>query len=148
MRTNITSGLQQVEEIGLVDKLFGSSLQNKTQKESVYVTRDQMNELSREMYSTLNIVEDYEMPEFEFGEAFISGLISQASTRNFDQVPIDTALAALSTYAFDFRDDTKPDEIKRELSDVLKVETIGNKSHIVERSVRRIGWLKRRVKVD
>ena len=133
MRTNtLTIGLEQVEVIGLVDKLFGSTLQNKTQKESVYVTRDQMTELSCEICSTMNIVEDYEMPQFEFSEVFVSALISQAATRNFDQVLIDTALATLSTCGFDFKGDIKPDEIKRELMDVLKVETSDNKSRIVD----------------
>ena len=90
-----------------------------------------MTKLFCEICSTLNIIEDYEMPEFEFSEVTVSDLVSQAATRNFDQVLIDTALATLSTYGFDFRSDIKPDEIKCELMDVLKVETIDNKSYIV-----------------
>ena len=63
MRTNtLTIDLKQMEQIGLMDKLTGSSI-TQSEPESVGVARNQMTEVSREMYSMLNIVEDYQMPE-------------------------------------------------------------------------------------
>ena len=41
----------------------------------VFVTREQLGNLGIEMYSTLNIIEDYELSEYKFNEEFIKGLI-------------------------------------------------------------------------
>ena len=65
------------------------------------------------MYSTLNIVEDYQMSESQFSDAFVEGMINQIATEQFKQVPIDTVLASLSNYGFDVGQDFKPDVIKR-----------------------------------
>lgn len=65
----------KMQQIGLEEKLFGPA--GKNGKEDVYVTRNQLTELAYEMYSALHIVEDYQIPESQFSEAFVSDLISQ-----------------------------------------------------------------------
>lgn len=78
MKTNtLVINADQLQQIGLEEKLFGPS--GAKGKDSVYVTRDQMTTLASEMYSTLNIVEDYQMPEIQFSEEFVNGLISQVN---------------------------------------------------------------------
>lgn len=76
IKTNtLTINADQLQQIGLEEKLFGPAGNNG--KSDVFVTRDQMSELSSEMYSALNIVEDYQMPEHQFKEAFIEEIIKQ-----------------------------------------------------------------------
>ena len=87
--------------------------------------------LSREMYSTLNIYEEYEMPEWEFDENFIQDFIRQTAEAALDAVPIDTALASLTKYMLDVSKDLTPDEITRELEQVLKIERRDEKNVVV-----------------
>jgi hypothetical protein len=61
----------------------------------VYVTRDQLSDIAIEMYTSLNIVEEYEMPMYQFNENFIEGLISQVSESTFKQVAFDEAIQPL-----------------------------------------------------
>ena len=124
---SITS--EQMDQFGIEDKLFGNAA--KEGVHSTYVTRQQMGLLSREMYSTLNIYEEYEMPEWNFDESFIQDFIRQTAEAALDAVPIDTALASMSKYMMDVSRDLAPDEIKRELSEILKIETRGGKKVVV-----------------
>ena len=87
---SLTITLDEIEHIGLEEKLLGPS---HNAKATVFVTRHQMTSLAAEMYSTLNIVEEYQMPETQFSEAFIEGMISQAAVNAFSMVSIDTAVA-------------------------------------------------------
>ena len=137
-RLTVTAYQQQL--MGLEEKLFGSSSANISAPEmsdyptDVFVTRLQASELANEMYSSLNILEEYEMPELQFSEAFVSDLISQIAASSFTHVPIDEALSSISKYGFDIREDLKPDVIKRNLRSVFTIETIGNESKIVRNS--------------
>jgi hypothetical protein len=126
---SLTISSAKLQELGLENKLYGPT--GSTGKESVYVTRDQMASLAAEMYSTLNIVEDYEMPETQFTDAFVDELVRQMSTQSFAMVPIDEALASLSKYEYDVSGDLRADEIKRDLGEILVIEKIGNKGRIV-----------------
>jgi len=58
-----------MDQYGIEDKLFGNA--SREGKHCTYVSRHQMGLSSRNMYSTLNIYEEYEMPEREFDENFI-----------------------------------------------------------------------------
>lgn len=130
IKTNtLTITSDQQEQLGFEEKLFGAA--GGDESNNAYVTRNQMSELSHEMYSALNIVEDYEIPETQFSEAFVNGLISQLASSSFAPVPIDTVLASLSKYGFDINADLKPDVIKRDLGSILKVEKKDDKSRIV-----------------
>ena len=136
LKTNtltITSYDQQL--IGLEEKLFGSSNTSATEMREiatdVLVTRVQASELANEMYSSLNILEDYDMPELQFSEAFVNDLISKIAGSTFAHVPIDEALSSLSKYGFDIREDLKPDVFKRNLGSLFTIETIGDESKIV-----------------
>ena len=131
MKTNtLTISGQQQQLIGIEEKLFGPATTDKS-KEQVYVTRDQMTDLSSEMYTTLNIVEDYQMSEGQFSDAFVEGMINQIATDQFKHVPIDTVLASLSKYGFDVGQDLKPDVVKRDMGSIMNVETKDGKSRIV-----------------
>ena len=75
VRSNrLSINLKSQQRIGLEEKLFGNA-----DSSSAYVTRKQMTELSNEMYSSLDIVEEYEMSEFQFNEAFIGDFIKQVT---------------------------------------------------------------------
>lgn len=130
MRTNtlMISADQQLQ-IGLEEKLFGPTGPGGANE--VYVTRDQMTGLATEMYATLNIVEDYQMPEVQFREAFVEGLVAQVSSSAFAQVSVDVALASLSKYGFDIGADIQPDVIKRDIGKVLEIQTVGSKTRII-----------------
>ena len=131
MKTNtLTITAQQQQMLDIEEKIFGGSTTN-TSKEQVYVTRDQMTELSSEMYTTLNIVEDYQMSEGQFSDAFVEGMINQIATEQFKQVPIDTVLASLSKYGFDVGQDLKPDVIKKEIGTIVIIKKENNTSRIV-----------------
>lgn len=130
IKTNtLTITSDQQEQLGFDEKLFGAAGGNDSN--NAYVTRNQMSELSHEMYSTLNIIEEYEIPETQFSEEFVSGLISQLASSSFAPVPIDIVLASLSKYGFDIKADLQPDVIKRNLGSILKVDKKNDKSRIV-----------------
>ena len=56
----------QSNNLNIAEKLFGPASQ-------VFVTREQLSNLAIEMYSNLNIVEEYELPIYQFNEEFIEG---------------------------------------------------------------------------
>lgn len=70
----LTISSDQQQLIGFDEKLFGKA---NNSSGTVFVTRDQMSTLTSEVHTKLNIVEDYDMPEEEFSEKFIDGLLSQ-----------------------------------------------------------------------
>ena len=131
VKTNsLTITSQQQQLIGIEEKLFGSAATGES-KNDVYVTRDQMAELSSEMYTDLNIMEDYQMSEGQFSEAFIEGMINQIANESFKQVPIDTALASMSKYGLEFYEDLKPDVIKRDMGSIMTIEKKDENSRII-----------------
>lgn len=71
---------QQMNEMGIVDKLFGDATE-------IYITRDQMSNLAKELSSNINIVEDYQMPETEFNKDFVESLINMTIVDQFKFVP-------------------------------------------------------------
>ena len=91
----------QFQELGITEKLFGPA-------SSKYVTREQLNKLAGNIYSSLNIVEEYEMPELQFKSIFIEDMIRQAAAGHFQQVPVLEAIKELSSYGIDFDKDLKP----------------------------------------
>jgi len=118
-----------LDELRLEEKLFGPA-KKPNSSAFVYVTRDQLMSLAMDTSSALNIVEEYQMPETQFGEAFVEGLVSQIATSQFTHVDIDKALTAISACGIDFKGDLRADEIKRDLSEVLYVDTVHDKKQI------------------
>jgi hypothetical protein len=106
-----------------LDKLFGPSSE-------VYVTRDQLSDIAIEMYTSLNIVEEYEMPMYQFNENFIEGLISQVSESTFKQVAFDEAIQPLSKYSTNFDNDLKADIIKEDFGKIYQLKKINDKKFI------------------
>ena len=86
---------QKMEVLGLEEKLFGPS---STQKDSVYVTRNQMTSLASEICTTLRIVKNYQMSKTQFTETFVEGIIAQIGLRTFTHVPLQDAIRAISVY--------------------------------------------------
>jgi len=119
-----TITLQESNDIKLSDKLFGSANES-------YVTRDQLTELSNEVNAYFNVVEDYQIPQEQFSSAFVESLIGLTGQTTFKPVSFDDALKSLSKYSIDFSGDLNPNQITKELSEIFKVEKLGNKSHIV-----------------
>ena len=60
------------QQLGIIDEIFGPASE-------VFVTRNQLSELATEIYSKLNILEEYEMPESEFDSSFVNDLIKQTA---------------------------------------------------------------------
>lgn len=111
---------EQMSRINLIDKLFGNASE-------VYVSRQQMAELAAEVHQSMNVYEEYEIREKEFSSDFIEGLIKQ-KVADFKPVSIDDVLKSFSSYS---AKDIDPNIIKKNLSKVLKVQTNGNKKHII-----------------
>ncbi len=123
-QNTFTITLQDSNNIRLSDKLFGPASE-------AYVTRDQLTELSNEVNSYFNVVEDYQVSQDQFSSTFVSDLISLTGETSFKPVSFEDALASLSKYSLDFSGDLKPDLITKELSDIFKIEQVENKSRII-----------------
>jgi hypothetical protein len=93
---SITSS--QFQELEIKEKLLGPA-------SSAYVSREQINQLSGEVFSSLNVFEEYEMPEYQFQQNFVDDFIKLATEENFQQVPALQALKELSSYGLDFGQD-------------------------------------------
>jgi hypothetical protein len=119
-----TITLQESNNIKLSEKLFGPANES-------FVTRDQLTELSNEVNSNFNVVEDYQIPQDQFSSAFVQDIISLSGQTTFNPVSFDEALKSLSKYSLDFSEDLKPDVITKELSEIFKIEQTGDKSHII-----------------
>ena len=124
VRTNtlsITSS--HLQDLGIFERLPGSA-------PAAYVTRHQMLKLAADMYSALDILEEYEMPEFQFQTVFVEDLIRQATGRHFVPVAASEALKQLSTFGIDFSGDLTPEEILRDLGSVIEVKEVSSKVHL------------------
>ena len=119
---------RQQKLIGLEEKLFGELSDNSPNR--AYVTRDQMTNLAREMYSTLNIVEDFRMTEVQFIESFIEDLVDQAASNQFSQISVDVVLSSLSRYGFAANEYVNPFIMKRELGSILTIGKVNDQNRI------------------
>jgi hypothetical protein len=88
----------QFQELEIKEKLLGPA-------SSAYISREQMNQLSGELYSSLNVFEEYEMPEYRFQQNFVEDFIKLATADHFQQIPALQALKELSSYGIDFGQD-------------------------------------------
>jgi len=88
----------EYQQMGIREKLLGSA-------SSKYVNREQLNHLAGQLYSSLNVVEEYEMPEYQFQKNFVEDFIRKATAEHFQQVPALQALKELSSYGIDFSQD-------------------------------------------
>ena len=106
----------------LVNELFGRN-------DSVYVTRNQMDDFSQEVYSSMNVFEQFEMPDEQFSNVFVEDLIRQLADDGFKSVPFEQAISGISRFNID--EDLQPDVINSELSKVFDVKQQGGKDHLV-----------------
>jgi hypothetical protein len=120
-KNTLTIEYNQLADYNIIDKLFGDS-------ESTYVLRNQISDLSQEVFNTLRIREEYEIGEKAFKENFVDDLIKKASESMYKPVDFNKALQSLSKYNME---DIKPDVIKSEFEKLFEVKKNGDKKHIV-----------------
>ena len=123
-QNTFTITLQDNNNFRLTDKLFGPANES-------FVTRDQLTELSNEVYSYFNVVEDYQVPQDQFSSTFVDDLITLTGQTAFKPVSFDDALTSLSKYSLDFSGDLNANKITKDLSEIFKIEKVGNKSRII-----------------
>jgi hypothetical protein len=121
----LTIGVRQLEEIGLVDMLFKPRLETMlvASSDTIYVTRRQLSQLANDMYWTLNIMDDYRMPQEQFVEAFVDDLAAQTAVFDFAMVPADVISDQLSAYGFDSSPDFRTDQTVDSLKWILRIDS-------------------------
>jgi hypothetical protein len=87
----------------LVNNLFGGY-------DSVYVTRNQMDHFSQDIYTSLNVFEQYEIPANQFNNFFVEDLIKQLADDGFKSVPLEQAINGISRLNIDA--DLQPDHLR------------------------------------
>lgn len=112
---------EQINQLSLVDDLFGPA-------SSVYVTRQQMAELASKVYTRLNIIEDYQIPQSTFSTDFIQDFLAQTSNLIDKYEPLEQVLAAVSPY--NFKGDLKADTVKQEYEKLLTIASNASKQYI------------------
>jgi hypothetical protein len=99
VKTNILSiSSSEFQEMGIKEKLLGPA-------STAYVSREQLNILAGQLFSSLNVVEEYEMPEYQFQQNFVEDFVRLASDQHFQHVPALQALKELSSFGTDFGQD-------------------------------------------
>lgn len=111
--------LAQLQKLNIVKKVFGSS-------SSALMTRQQLLSLAGEVYRSLKIMNEYQVPEYEFSEEFIQKVLKE----EFSLVSLDIAIKTVSKYAISPKVSLKLDQLKRNASTLLKVDKTGNFSLI------------------
>jgi hypothetical protein len=99
----------EFQEMGIKEKLLGPA-------SSAYVTREQLSLLARQLYSTLNVFEEYEMPEYQFNLKFVEDFVRLATDEQFQHVPAMQALNELSSFGFQIGQDLQPGDLKSQFS--------------------------------
>lgn len=97
---------KQLRDLKLVDGVFGPAAE-------VFVTRMQLTQLTHQLHSSLDVEEEYEVPEERFGEEAVRQIVEQSAASGFSYVPASEALAELSPYRLDFSNDLRADEFSR-----------------------------------
>ncbi len=116
--------VQESNNIRLKEQLFGPA-------NEAYVTRDQLTELSNDLYYHFEVVESYQISQDQFSSDFVENLISLAGQTTFAPVSFNEALKSLSKYSLDISGDLNPNQITKEMSELFKIEKVGEKSHII-----------------
>lgn len=65
----------ELQKMGFEDKLLGPKMP------ASYVTRNQLTQLSSEVFANLNVHEEYEVPEYKFNTAFVDVILCAAIDR-------------------------------------------------------------------
>jgi hypothetical protein len=105
VKTNTLSiSSSEFQQMRIGEKLLGPA-------SSTYVNRQQLNQLSGQLYSSLNVVEEYEMPEYQFQQNFVETFIRLATDQHFQHVPALQALKELSSYGMNIRKDIQAGKI-------------------------------------
>lgn len=111
-----------MNQLNLVDDLFGPASET-------YVSRSQVTQLANVIYTSLNVIEEYQIPSSQFSDDFIDQFIQLTSKTMFENVDIVKALSNLSLY--DIGADLKPSVITNELSKLLYINKSDSLEYIV-----------------
>jgi hypothetical protein len=87
----LTISSNNFQHLGIKEKLLGSAA-------SAYVNMAQLYKLAGLLYSSLNILEEYEMSENQFQKYFVHDFLGLATDQNFHHVPARQALMEQSSY--------------------------------------------------
>lgn len=123
MKTSrLTLSPNLLNRLDIPEKLFAAA-------NTTYVTRDQMSNLADELYTSLNIVEEYQMQMNQFNENFVFDLISQTAINSFNQITFDEVIKLFSKYSLSY-DDEFSETIKSEIGKIFELNKSYNISYI------------------
>jgi hypothetical protein len=100
----LTISNNDFHRLRLKEKFLGSAA-------SAYVNMAQLYKLAGQLYSSLNILEEYEMPEHQFQKYFIDDFLGLATEQSFHHVPAKQALKELSRYGLPTGEELMPGSI-------------------------------------
>ena len=119
----LTINHNQLNELRIIEDLFGPSSE-------VYVTRNQLTNLAFDIFTSLDIVEEYQIPEKDFNIKFVDDLITQIATNAFNQVSIDEVFKKFSQYSTSFDKDLTADVIKEDFGKLYQIKKLNDKKII------------------
>ena len=81
----------------------------------------------------MNVMEEYQIPEYQFQETFIGDFIRQTTgNHGFNELSLNESIDSLSKYSFNFdSSDLAPADFKKESSKIFKFDKIDNNLCIV-----------------
>jgi hypothetical protein len=124
LKTNkLIISVNQLNQLDVTEKLFGPA-------NTTHVTRDQLNNLANELYTSLNIAEEYQMPMYQFSEEFVQDIISQTASIAFNQIAFDDVIKGLSKYSRSIDDDLEHDVLKFDFGRIFEINKSNNLSFI------------------
>lgn len=109
----------QLKTLDLLKKIFGKS-------PVVFMSRQQLSNLAGEVYRALKIMQEYLVSEFEFNEEFIKLIAKE----NFTLVPLENSIKHISKYGINPKTTLKLDALKKEASNLFKIDKEGNYSFV------------------
>jgi hypothetical protein len=94
----------QLSKLGLLNEIFGDA-------EFKYLTRSQLDALTSDIHSRLNIYEEYGIDMDLLRDDFVAEIVRQTASLTFQNVPFGEALKSLSPYSNSARLETRRDSL-------------------------------------
>jgi hypothetical protein len=107
----------EFQEMGIKEKLLGPA-------SSTFVSRQQLNQLAGQVYTSLNVFEDYEMPEYQFQQNFVDDFIRLATDQHFQHVPALQVLKELSSYGINIGQDIQAGKMLIQILYILRGKNV------------------------
>ena len=122
---SLTLTAREVDSLGINEMLSRPPQSTTPNSETFFVTKEQIKQLTTDVYSILNIAEDYDMSVDQFSEAFVDDFILQAALHPFILIDLGTALKHLSKYGAESCKDMRPDEIAQQFGRIFLLSASG-----------------------